>query len=143
MKACYASPHLLAASCAGNKAPSQMTEEEWLKRQEGLERRRMRSLRDKREAEETIKAKLRKAVTVRFRGKLGTAGGGEGSGTEDGAAGGTRGAVSQVRGHRGLRFTYMGFVFCVGCGFATLIVRTLRASQCCHECSLLSPKPLV
>jgi hypothetical protein len=74
-----------------------MTEEEWLKRQEGLERRRMRSLRDKREAEETIKAKLRKAVTARFRGKLGTGGGGEGSGTEREAAGGTKGAVSQVR----------------------------------------------
>ncbi|KAF6265870.1 hypothetical protein COO60DRAFT_1476531 [Scenedesmus sp. NREL 46B-D3] len=78
----------------GNKVPSQMTEEEWLKRQEGLERRRMRSLRDKREAEETIKAKLRKAVTVKFRGKLGTAGG-DGSGTEGEAAGGTRGAAGQ------------------------------------------------
>ncbi|WIA31927.1 hypothetical protein OEZ86_002786 [Tetradesmus obliquus] len=80
----------------GNKAPSQMTEEEWLKRQEGLERRRMRSLRDKREAEETIKAKLRKAVTARFRGKLGGgAGGGEGSGTEGEAGGGTRGTAGQ------------------------------------------------
>ena len=55
---------------AGHKAPNQMTEEEWLKRQEALERRRMRSLRDKREAEETVKAKIRKAVTARFRGKL-------------------------------------------------------------------------
>jgi hypothetical protein len=89
--------HTCAADPAGNKAPSQMTEEEWLKRQEGLERRRMRSLRDKREAEETIKAKLRKAVTARFRGKLGAgAGGGEGSGTEGEAAGGTRGTGSQV-----------------------------------------------
>lgn len=56
--------------CPGHKAPNQMTEEEWLKRQEALERRRMRSMRDKREAEETVKAKIRKAVTARFRGKL-------------------------------------------------------------------------
>jgi len=55
---------------AGYKAAELMTEEEWLKRQEGLERRRMRSLRDKREAEENVKAKIRKAVTAKFRGKL-------------------------------------------------------------------------
>jgi hypothetical protein len=48
-----------------------MTEQEWLKRQETLERRRMRSLRDKREAEEAVKAKIRRAVTARFRDKLG------------------------------------------------------------------------
>lgn len=51
-----------------------MTEEEWLKRQEALERRRMRSLRDKREAEEAVKAKIRRAVTARLRGKLGIGG---------------------------------------------------------------------
>lgn len=61
-----------------------MTEQEWLKRQEQLERRRMRSLRDKREAEEAVKAKIRRAVTARFRGKLG-----EGSGMDgQGGAGG-------------------------------------------------------
>lgn len=62
--------YVVCNNCSGNKAPNQMTEEEWLKRQEALERRRMRSLRDKREAEETVKAKIRKAVTARFRGKL-------------------------------------------------------------------------
>jgi hypothetical protein len=36
-------------------------------------------------------------MSVRFRGKLGTAGGREGSDAEGEAAGGTRGAVSQVR----------------------------------------------
>ncbi|KAF8071054.1 bhcB [Scenedesmus sp. PABB004] len=61
------------------KAASQLTEEEWLKRQEAAERRRLRILRDKREAEETVKAKIRKAVTVKFRGKLGE---GAGSATE-------------------------------------------------------------
>jgi hypothetical protein len=62
-----------------------MTEEEWLKRQEALERRRMRSLRDKREAEEAVKAKIRRAVTARFRGKLGADAGldGQGAGGEE------------------------------------------------------------
>jgi hypothetical protein len=61
-----------------------MTEEEWLKRQEALERRRMRSLRDKREAEEAVKAKIRRAVTARFRNKMGGDSGMDGQG---GAAG--------------------------------------------------------
>lgn len=81
-----------------------MTEEEWLKRQEALERRRMRSLRDKREAEETVKAKIRKAVTARFRGKLGT--GGE-SGTE-GEAGAKEAGEKQVgaRGRAAVGWTW-------------------------------------
>jgi hypothetical protein len=57
-----------------------MTEQEWLKRQEQLERRRMRSIRDKREAEEAVKAKIRRAVTARFRGKLGGDSGMDGQG---------------------------------------------------------------
>lgn len=57
-----------------------MTEQEWLKRQEQLERRRMRSIRDKREAEEAVKAKIRRAVTARFRGKLGGESGMDGQG---------------------------------------------------------------
>lgn len=69
---------------AGIKATGQMTEEEWLKRQEALERRRMRSLRDKREAEEAVKAKIRRAVTARFRAKMGESGlDGQGGGGED------------------------------------------------------------
>lgn len=67
---------------AGIKATGQMTEEEWLKRQEALERRRMRSLRDKREAEEAVKAKIRRAVTARFRAKMGELDG-QGGGGED------------------------------------------------------------
>lgn len=69
---------------AGIKESGQMTEEEWLKRQEALERRRMRSLRDKREAEEAVKAKIRRAVTARFRNKMGGDSGMDGQG---GAAG--------------------------------------------------------
>lgn len=58
-----------------------------MKHQEALERRRVRSLRDKREAEEAVKAKIRRAVTARMRGKLGGAAGGD-SGLEGGGDGG-------------------------------------------------------
>jgi hypothetical protein len=144
------------AGCADKKDSAQLTEQEWLKRQETLERRRMRryvcacfgvrnwtaaadavgrvpkqrpppasdsttlrtqphlpftppltacvcplphppfpplSLREKREAEEAVKAKIRRAVTARFRGRLGVGGdsGLDGQGGGDQVGGGPAG----------------------------------------------------
>ena len=46
-----------------------MTEEDLLRKHEANERRRLRSLKEKREAEENVKAKIRKAVSSKFRSK--------------------------------------------------------------------------
>lgn len=60
---------MLAAVLCSGKHPARMTEQDQLKKQEANERRRLHSLKQKREAEENVKAKIRKATSAKFRKK--------------------------------------------------------------------------
>jgi acetoin utilization deacetylase AcuC-like enzyme len=79
--------------CTGGKAPTEMTEEDLLRKHEANEQRRLRSLKEKREAEENIKAKIRKAVSSKFRSKA--------RGSSRGARQGAAAAAGQVLGAGG------------------------------------------